>query len=530
MPEEKVAVPYGYERTGFHHAEDIAPERIYAASLQMKEAGYFLETVSPVEHVDHFQNSYIFNKFGTPDRKLYRVQLPPGSLKVPSLTSLTGGADWQEREAFEMFGLQFEGHRNLKHLILPDGTDFFPLRKGYKFTGDSLEGLKKQEEFAKHLHEKEEAEAFAKNTKDYFVNMGPQHPSTHGVLRLLLHMDGERVLDVEPIIGYAHRADERIGMNGTWQQFYPYPARVDYLGGMLYNWGYSGTVEKAMGIEVPERAQYIRVAVCELNRIASHLLWLGTFLLDLGAFTPFLYCFDEREKILDILERVTGERITYVYFRFGGLARDVDPDFVTESKKFIKEFRKKLKDYETLITKNVIFKGRTQGIGVLSKEVAFDYGITGPNLRASGISHDTRKTEPYGIYSEFEFDIPTETEGDSYARYLVRMHEMSESLRILEQVLDQFPSGGEYISPKAPTRNVKVPKGEYYFAVEGARGEFGCHIVSDGGEIPQRLKLRTPCFSTMSAFSAFTRGLNCQTSDIVAILGSLDIVVPDIDR
>jgi NADH-quinone oxidoreductase subunit D len=299
---------------------------------------------------------------------------------------------------------------------------------------------------------------------------------------------------------------------------------------MIYNWGYSGTVEKALGIEVPERAQYIRIAVSELNRIASHLLWLGTFLLDLGAFTPFLYCFDEREKILDILERVTGERITYVYFRFGGLARDVDPDFVDGAKKFVKEFRKKLKDYDQLITRNVIFRKRTEGIGVIAPETARDYGITGPNLRASGIAHDLRRSEPYGIYSRFQFDIPTEKEGDSYARTKVRMREMSESLRILEQVLAQFPSGGEYLSPKAPTRNVKVPKGEYYFAVEGARGEFGCHIVSDGGEIPQRLKLRTPCFSNLSAFSSFTGGRGYQTSDIVAILGSLDIVVPDIDR
>jgi NADH-quinone oxidoreductase subunit D len=525
-----VPPPAGYEKTGFHTAIDISPEKIVDVVQKMKAAGFFLETLSPVEHPDHFQISYLFNRWEKPDRQLYRVHLPPGSFTCPSVTAHLGGADWQEREAFEMFGLHFDGHPNLKHLLLPEGTDFFPLRKGFKFEGDSLEGLKKQEAVQDALHAKEDREALGKNVKDYFINMGPQHPSTHGVLRLLLHMDGERVLNVEPVVGYAHRADERIGMNNNWQQFYPYPARVDYLGGMIYNWGYVGTVEKALGIEVPERAQYIRIAVCELNRIASHLLWLGTFLLDLGSFTPFLLSMDDREKILDIIERVSGERITYVYFRFGGLARDVDDEFVEGSKKFVKEFRKKLKDYETLITKNVIFKNRTQGVGIITREIANEYGLTGPNLRSTGISYDMRKAEPYGIYSQFQFDIPTDTAGDSFGRYLVRMREMEQSLRILEQVLNQFPKGGEYISPKAPSRNIKVPRGEYYFAVEGARGQFGTHAVSDGGEIPQRLKLNTPSFHTMSSFASFTGGHNYQTSDIVAILGSLDIVVPDMDR
>jgi len=332
------------------------------------------------------------------------------------------------------------------------------------------------------------------------------------------------------VVGYAHRADEKIGMLRSWQQFYPYPPRVDYLGAMLYNWGYVGTVEKALEIEVPERAEYIRIVACELNRLASHLLWLGTFLLDLGAFTPFLYCMDEREKILDILERVTGERLTYIYFRFGGVARDVDDQFLTETKEFIKEFPKKLKDYHKLITGNVIFMNRTQGLGIITPEMARNYGITGASLRATGINYDVRKNEPYGLYPQFDFDIPTDTAGDSFARYTVRMREMGQSVRILEQALDQFPTGGEYLSSKVPKKAIKVPEGETYFAVEGARGEFGCYIVSNGKEIPRRIKLRTPCFSNLSAFSEMVNGNDYQISDIVAILGSLDIVVPDVDR
>jgi len=529
MPEEESG-QNSYLKNGFHTAQDIPVEEIQQKAKQMKEAGFFLETLTPVECEDHFQISYLFNQFEKTDRHLYRIHLPTGKEEAPSITDFFGVANWLEREAYDMFGIKFKGHPDLKRILLPVGANFFPLRRGYSFKGDSLQDLKREEEIEAELYEKQQAVALQTNIKDYFINIGPQHPSTHGVLRLILHMNGERVLECEPVVGYAHRADEKIGMLVTWQQFYPYPSRVDYLGGMLYNWGYVGTVEKALGIEVPERAEYIRIVTCELNRIASHLLWLGTFLLDLGASTPFLYCMDEREKILDILERVTGERLTYVYFRFGGLARDVDQEFVEGSKKFIKQFRKKLKDYHKLITGNVIFKNRTKGIGIITPEMAIDYGVTGANLRASGFDYDIRKREPYGLYSQFEFDIPTATEGDSFARYHVRMQEMEQSVRILAQALEKFPSGGEYLSPKVPKRVIKVPKGEYYFAVEGARGEFGCYAVSSGGEIPERLKLRTPCFSNMSAFPAFINHHDYQISDIVAVLGSLDIIVPDIDR
>jgi len=496
----------------------------------MKQAGYYLETQSPVEQADHYQLSYIFNRFDRLNRKIYRVQLGAGVEQAPTITSVYGVANWLEREAYDMFGIRFDGHPNLKRLLLPEAANFFPLRKSFKFTGDSLDDLKREEEVQKELYEKEQPQAVATQTKDYFINMGPQHPSTHGVLRLLLHMDGERILDCEPIIGYAHRADEKIAMINNWQQFYPYPARVDYLGGLLYNWGYVGTVEKALGLEVPERAQYIRIIVCELNRIASHLIWLGTLLLDLGTFTPFLYGMDDREKILDLLEYVTGERLTFSYFRFGGLARDVDDEFLKETNRWVKQFGKKLKDYHRLLTQNVIFKNRTVGIGVLSQEQALDFGVTGPSLRATGIPHDLRKQEPYGLYPQFEFDIPETANGDAYDRYLIRMEEMRQSLRLIEQAVNKFPTGGDYLSPKAPKRGVKVPQGETYFCVEGARGEFGCYAVSDGGEIPQRLKLRTACFSNMSAFQTMVAKKNYQISDIVSVLGSLDIVVPDIDR
>jgi NADH-quinone oxidoreductase subunit D len=519
-----------YTVSGFHSVQSIQSTELVGRAAALKDKGYYLETLTPVELDNHFEIVYLFNNFEKTDRQKFIVELSVDDESAPTLTGVFAAANWLEREAFDMFGIKFPGHPDLKRILLPEGANFHPLRRAYKFEGDSLEDLERETAYEKEKDSQLQETVVGKNVKEYFINMGPQHPSTHGVLRLLLHMNGERVLTCEPVVGYAHRADEKIGMLRSWQQFYPYPPRVDYLGAMMYNWGYVGTVEKALEIEVPERAEYIRLLACELNRLASHLLWLGTFLLDLGSFTPFLYCMDEREKILDILERVTGERLTYIYFRFGGVARDVDDQFLTEIKEFIKEFPKKLKDYHKLITGNVIFMNRTQGLGIISPEMARSYGVTGANLRATGINYDVRKNEPYGLYPQFDFDIPTDTAGDSFARYTVRMREMEQSVRILEQAVDQFPREGEYLSAKVPKKGIKVPEGENYFAVEGARGEFGCYIVSTGKEIPRRIKLRTPCFANLSAFSEMVNGHDYQISDIAAILGSLDIVVPDVDR
>ncbi len=292
----------------------------------------------------------------------------------------------------------------------------------------------------------------------YSLNLGPQHPSTHGVLRVLLDLDGEFIVKADPIIGYGHRGHEKMGENRTYAQFLPNTSRMDYLSGMLYNHGYVLAVEKFAGIEVPPRAQYIRVICSELNRISSHLLWFGTYVMDLGGFTPFLYAFDDREQILDILDRVSGSRLTYSYCRFGGVTNDIDSEFVAMTRAFVKRLRSRFPDYRSLVTKNVIFIHRTRGVGVITPELARRYSVTGPNLRACGIAFDTRKTEPYELYDRFDFEIPTGTEGDALDRYYVRMEEMEQSCRIIEQALDQLPAG-PYRNRKVPVP-LKPPKGE----------------------------------------------------------------------
>jgi NADH-quinone oxidoreductase subunit D len=364
------------------------------------------------------------------------------------------------------------------------------------------------------------------NRDTYFLNMGPQHPSTHGVLRLKLHLDGETILSAEPVIGYGHRAHEKMAENRDFLQFLPNPSRVDYISGMIYNIGYCQAIERTMGIEVPERAEYIRIIGNELNRISSHLLWLGTFLLDLGAFTPFLYAFDDREKILDILDSVTGSRLTYCYGRFGGVVMDVDDTFLRNVSDFCTYFKTRFPIYQDLVIDNVIFHERTVGVGIFDQDLVQKYGVSGPALRAMGHASDVRKDEPYGIYDRFEFDIPTQQEGDCFARSLVRMEEMLQSIRIVEQAVKGIPEG-PFMAAKVPKR-IRPAEGEYYFCVESARGNFGMYIVSDGSDIPFRHKLRTPSFANMATMPDVMRGE--LLSDAVAILGSIDIVVPEIDR
>ena len=360
----------------------------------------------------------------------------------------------------------------------------------------------------------------------YYLNMGPQHPSMHGVLRLLLKLRGEEIVEAEAIIGYAHRAHEKMAEHRNYLMFLPNTSRVDYLSGMIYNIGYCQAVEKMLDIEVPERAEYIRVIACELNRISSHLLFFGTFLLDIGGITPFLYCFDEREQILDILDRATGSRLTYCYGRFGGVTMDVDQTFLDQTTAFVARLRERLPTYEKLVTGNVIFRERCEGVGAIPPDLAIAYGMTGPCLRASGVEYDVRRAEPYGIYDRFEFDIPTASNGDILDRFLVRVAEMRESCKIIEQAVAQIPEGP--IMPLKPKKKFKPDAGEYYFAVESARGHFGMYIVSDGSDIPVRLKLRTPSFSNLAPSHELLRGT--MVADTIAIVGSLDVVMPEIDR
>jgi len=360
----------------------------------------------------------------------------------------------------------------------------------------------------------------------YYLNMGPQHPSMHGVLRLLLHLRGEEILEAEPVIGYAHRAHEKMAENRNYLMFLPNSSRVDYLSGMIYNLAYCQAMERLLGIEVPERAEHIRVIVSELNRISSHLLWFGTFLLDLGGVTPFLYAFDDREEILTILERVTGSRLTYSYGRFGGVTQDVDALFVEQTLAFVARLRGRMPDYHALVSDNVIFRHRCEGVGLIDQATALRYGVTGPCLRACGVPYDLRRAEPYGIYSRFSFEIPTQPAGDIFARYLVRLAEMEQSCRIIEQAVAALPAGP--IMPEKQKKRFKPEVGESYFAVESARGHFGIYIVSDGSELPLRLKLRTPSFANLSAVGAVLKGT--MIADTVAILGSVDVVLPEVDR
>lgn len=360
----------------------------------------------------------------------------------------------------------------------------------------------------------------------YTLNLGPQHPSTHGVLRVLLDLDGEFVIKADPIIGYGHRGHEKMAENRTYKQFMPNSSRLDYLSGLLFNHGFVLAVEKLAEIQVPERAKYIRVICSELNRISSHLLWFGTFVMDLGGFTPFLYAFDDRENILDILDRVTGSRLTYSYCRFGGVNRDIDDEFIAMTRKFIARLRSRWDDYHNLVTKNVIFIHRTRGVGVIDAELARRFGVVGPNLRACGVAFDARKSEPYEIYDQLDFEIPVGINGDALDRYNVRLQEMEQSCRIIEQALERLP-GGAYINETTPFK-VRPPKGEVYLAFESARGLTGYYLVSDGSAYPYRCHIRVPSFGNLQVLTEVLKGT--LVADAISILGSIDVVIPEIDR
>jgi len=360
----------------------------------------------------------------------------------------------------------------------------------------------------------------------FVLNVGPQHPATHGVLRLKMVMDGEYILSAEPICGYIHRMQEKMGENRTYAQFLPNTSRIDYLSAMTYTHAFVGAVERGLKLQVPPRAEYIRVITSELNRISSHLVWWGALLNDLGGWTPLLYAFDDREKILDLLEGICGARLTYAYYRIGGLYNDVDDDFLNGTRAFVKHMRPRLKMYKDLVTDNIILRKRLIGIGPIGTEMCRKYGATGPVIRGAGVPYDVRRVEPYSVYPKFDFEIPTFPEADSMARYLVRMAELEQSLRIIEQALDKLPAG-PVMAEKVP-RVLKLPAGDYCYAVEAARGRFLVRIVSDNKEIPYRLKLRTPCLSNLSLFEEASRGM--LLPDALALMGSLDLVIPDIDR
>lgn len=387
-------------------------------------------------------------------------------------------------------------------------------------------------------------------SKTMTLNMGPHHPATHGVLRLILEIDGETIVNATPHIGHLHRGIEKIAESKNFQQIIPLTDRLDYTAASLNNLGYCMTVEKLIGIEVPKRAQYIRVIMCELARIMGHHLWIGSHALDIGAMTLIFYTFRDREMIMNINEEISGYRLTPSFLRIGGLAKDITSEFVKSVREFVKWFPEALDGYNTLLRDNIIWRKRTMGIGIISAEEAINHGMTGPCLRASGVDYDVRKALPYCSYDDFDFKVPIGETGDVYDRYLVRMEEFNQSLNIIEQAIENIPEGligvdnpwvtnpgidevTEDISAlirrfKIQSEGPKAPKGEVYHSVEGSKGELGFYIIGDGTAQPFRMKIRSPCFLLTSTLPRLLKGH--MLADAIAIIGSLDIVLGEIDR
>jgi NADH-quinone oxidoreductase subunit D len=375
-----------------------------------------------------------------------------------------------------------------------------------------------------HLDLEESKHTFL-DANELILNMGPQHPATHGVLRVILRLDGEKVMGLECVIGYLHRGVEKIAEHRTYTMFNPYVDRMDYVAAVSNGLGYCEAVEKLLNIEAPPRANYIRVILTELNRLASHQLWLGTHALDIGAMTPLFYTFRDREEILKIFEKYCGARLTTHAFRIGGCQYETYEGFEKDVKKFLTFVAPKIDEYEELLTTNRIWVERTKKVGTISAKDCIALGVTGPVLRASGVKWDLRKAQPYANYKQFEFDIPTGQNGDTYDRYLVRMAEMRQSLRIIQQAVDGIPEGA--IMAKV-SKVIKPPVGEIYHSIEAPKGELGYYIVSDGSTQPYRIRVRPPSFVNLQALDLMCRGQ--LVADVIAVIGTLDIVLGEVDR
>jgi len=554
----------------------VNPDKLIEFATAIRdEMGYdLLSSVTGVDYIADGKLEAVYHAYKTTGGPalVFKVQTPREEPVIPSLVSVFPGADFQEREAYDMYGIRFAGHPNLKRILMWEGFAGYPLRKDWKeayFEGDLKpfdsrwpggnfyrseeknpfshnvtypEGFDpdkwvSEEEAAQYptVNEMELANARGFKTDKIVVNLGPQHPSTHGVFRMLVTLDGETIVDLQPVMGYLHRNHEKIGERNTFLHNMPFTDRLDYIASMSNNLGYALAVEKLLKSKVPERAEYIRILMVELTRICNHLWAIGFLLNDMGAFfTPALYAIRERELILDFFEAVAGSRMMCNYMRFGGVSRDLPEKMMRDENTlaFVNDMvfnrlPRAFDELDTYLTENEIIRTRSIGVGVLPPDQAIAYSCTGPLLRASGVSYDLRRAEPYSIYDRFDFKVCTRPNGDVYDRYLIRIDEMRESAKICQQALRDMPATGDILAGK-PSYNVRVPAGESYGRVEGPKGELGFYIVSTGKNNAYRYHVRAPSFINITVLGELCKGH--KVADVVVILGSIDIVLGETDR